>query len=85
MLPGMDVRDWVRELADSDIAGADSAVEVLRRFDPERNWSISHEDGQWFLLIGDQWVLRSSDRTEFDELTVGAAVATALARYCVVG
>jgi hypothetical protein len=41
---------------------------------------MSLEEGQWNLLTGDQWVLRSEDRTEFDLLVAGAAVAVALIR-----
>lgn len=74
----METRDLVESAAGGPISTVEEGFAVLRRVAPEGNWSVERVEQCWYLLTGDQWVVRSDDQTEFAALVVGAAVAAAL-------
>ena len=70
----------VEKAAGGPIRTAEDGLAALRRAAPEGNWSLEHVEPWWFLLAGDQWVVRSDNQVEFAALVVGAAVAAAVLR-----
>jgi len=76
----MEVGKWVEGLTGGGLSDGARALSTLQRVDPEGNWTIAEEDGFWYLMVGDQWVVRSGNSAEFDALVIGAAAGVALQR-----
>jgi len=76
----MEIGKWVEGLTGGGLHDGAKALSTLQRVDSEGNWLISEEDGFWYLMVGDQWVVRSRDKAEFDALVIGAAAGVALLR-----